>query len=201
MQSEDAGNGDAGFQECSLLPPCRCAPHFRCGKGRGLLEARLMKAFSLLALSVACLSLVLACAPEPTVAPPPASRSTGSNAAIVEYCRKNNGRKVGDGECWSLANEAFKATGKRRPGAETRVWGREVNYKSEGVRPGDVVEFQSALFPGYITGSKHTAIVAEGGKDQIIIAEQNMAGSRKVAFRPINLNSKISGKVTVYRPS
>lgn len=160
-----------------------------------------MKAFSLLLSSVVGLACVPSCAPEPTVAPPPASRSTGSNSEIVEYCRKNNGRKVGDGECWTLANEAFKATGKTRPGSDMRVWGREVNYKSEGVRPGDIVEFQSALFPGYITGSKHTAIVAEGGKDNIIIAEQNMAGSRKVSFRSINLNSKVRGNVAVYRPS
>lgn len=165
-----------------------------------------MKARRFLFLSIVCLSCIPACGPEPVASPPPVSqsggRSSGSNAAIVEFCRKNNGLKVGDGECWTLANEAFKATGKRRPGAATRVWGRVVDYKAEGVRPGDIVEFKSALFPGgYITGSKHTAIVAQGGKDQIIIAEQNMAGSRNVAFRPINLNSKIRGNVTVYRPS
>ncbi len=108
---------------------------------------------------------------------------------------------MGDGECWTLANEAFKATGKSRPGADNRVWGREVDYKSEGVRPGDIIEFRSALFPNYITGGKHTAIVAEGGKGTIIIAEQNMMGSRNVAFRSINLNSRITGKVSVYRPS
>lgn len=165
-----------------------------------------MKTCCILFLSGVCLSCIPACAPQPVASPPPGSqssgRSSGSNAAIVEFCRKNNGRKVGNGECWTLANEAFKATGKSRPGAATRVWGRVVDYKSEGVRPGDIVEFQSALFPGgYITGSKHTAIVAQGGKDQIVIAEQNMAGSRNVAFRPINLNSKIRGDVTVYRPS
>lgn len=166
-----------------------------------------MKSSLLILLSAAPLSLLPSCAPEakpepqPAVSQPSVSRSSGSNSAIVDYCRRNNGRKVGDGECWTLANEAFKATGKRRPGADNRVWGREVDYRSEGVRPGDIVEFQSALFPGYITGSKHTAIVAEGGKGDIVIAEQNMAGSRKVAFRPINLNSKVRGKVTVYRPS
>lgn len=164
-----------------------------------------MKSSLLIFLSAASLPLLPSCAPEPKPQPvasqPSVSRSTGSNAAIVEYCRRNNGRKVGDGECWTLANEAFKATGKRRPGADNRVWGSEVNYKSEGVRPGDIVEFQSALFPGYITGFKHTAIVGEGGTGDIVIAEQNMMGSRNVAFRSINLNSKVRGKVTVYRPS
>ncbi|RYD20391.1 MAG: CHAP domain-containing protein [Verrucomicrobiaceae bacterium] len=165
-----------------------------------------MKSLLPILLSAATLPLLPSCAPaakpepQPAGGQPSASRSAGSNAAIVEYCRRNNGRKVGDGECWTLANEAFKATGKRRPGADNRVWGRVVNYQSEGVRPGDIIEFQSALFPGYITGSKHTAIVAEGGKGDISIAEQNMMGSRKVSFRSINLNSKISGKVTVYRP-
>ena len=157
--------------------------------------------------SAVLLPFLPSCAPEVKTEPPAAasqpaaSRNSGSNTAIVDFCRRNNGRKVGDGECWTLANEAFKATGKRRPGSETRVWGREVDYKAEGVRPGDIIEFQSAQFPNYITGSRHTAIVAQGGKGDIVIADQNSDRGKRVSFRPFNLNAKIRGKVTVYRPS
>lgn len=161
-----------------------------------------MKRFPLLFLSAACLSWIPSCAPEPVVSLPPSSRGSGSNAAIVEFCRLNEGRKVGDGECWTLANEAFKATGKTRPGGASRIWGREVNYKSEGVRPGDIVEFENVLMPdGYRTGTHHTAIVAAGGSGDITIAEQNMAGARGVAFRPMNLKAKLQGRISVYRPS
>lgn len=174
------------------------------GREIDLIESWPMKAFSLPLVLIVCFPLLPACAPEPAVNLPPASRGSGSNSAIVEYCRLNKGRKVGDGECWTLANEAFKAVGKKRPGGDMRVWGREVNYRSEGVREGDIVEFQRAIFTDgdtrYMTGAHHTAVVVEGGTERITVAEQNFMGMRKVSFRYMFLKAPRSGKMRIYRP-
>jgi len=144
---------------------------------------------------------VAACAPPPQMNLP-AAQTTGSTADIVRFCRLNQGRKVGDGQCWALANESFKAAGIKRPTSDLRVWGRVVNPKKESLRPGDVIEYESARFSdGIITGRNHTAIVITGGSaDHFTIAEQNFGGTNKVSFRDVNLNKQLSGKVTVYRP-
>lgn len=120
---------------------------------------------------------------------------------IAAFCLKEKGRKVGNGECWTLADEAFISAGVRRPGSDMRVWGRVVNPAKEPVKPGDVVEFRSARFSdGIITGTAHTAIVVIGGsREKFSIAEQNW-GRKDVRIREMDLTKKVSGDVTIYRP-
>lgn len=144
---------------------------------------------------------VAACAPPPQLNLPSASKS-GSTADIVSFCRLNKGRQVGDGQCWALANEAFKVAGFRRPGSDLRVWGRLVNPETEFLKPGDVIEYESARFSdGIITGRNHTAIVIIGGSaEHFTVAEQNFSGAKKVSFRDVSLNKRIFGRVSVYRP-
>jgi hypothetical protein len=158
-----------------------------------------MRKISLAALLLASFS---SCAPPPAVSLPATVQSSGSAAAVAKFCEINQGRKVGDGECWALANEAFKAAGKKRPGRDLRVWGRVVDPKREEVRAGDIVEFESAIFAdGVRTGPNHTAVVTVGGSDGLLtVAEQNFIGMKRVTTRPMNLNSRLYGRVTVYRP-
>ena len=122
---------------------------------------------------------------------------------IEEFCIANKGRKVGTGECWSLANEAMKAAGKRRPGRDLRVWGRLIDPSKEWIRPGDIIEFESAKFSeGITTGVHHTAVVIEGGTAHSFkVAEQKFCGIKKVTFRNMSLTTLMSGKVKIYRPS
>ena len=122
--------------------------------------------------------------------------------SVAGFCKANAGKKVGDGQCWALANEAFKASGKSRPTRDMRVWGRLVNFLREPVQAGDVVEFQSARFSeGVITGRNHTAVVIAGGRgEKFTIAEQNVSGRKKVSFRDMSLKTLVAGKVMVYRP-
>ncbi|RYD18310.1 MAG: CHAP domain-containing protein [Verrucomicrobiaceae bacterium] len=163
-----------------------------------------MKSLIPFVFSLACVSWLPSCTPSAVVSVPTSGRTTGSNRDLVEYCRVNDGRKVGDGQCWSLANEAFKATGKTRPGGSIRVWGSEVNYKSAGVQPGDILEFESATFVDggrrFTTGPNHTAVVTSGGTGMITVAEQNFMGKKKVVHRQMQLRSPDSGKLRVYRP-
>jgi hypothetical protein len=148
---------------------------------------------------------ISACARKPQLnLPVETSRAgkSGSTADIVKFCRLNKGRMVGNGQCWSLPNEAFKAAGKSRPGSDLRVWGRVVNTAKEPIRSGDIVEFESASFSeGIITGHHHTAVVsADGPFDKFTVAEQNVNGMKVVSFREMSLKTLRSGKVTVYRP-
>lgn len=146
----------------------------------------------------------VSCAPKPEQAPAVFEyRPQSGNPAprIAAYCVSKSGQRVGNGECWTLADAAFKSSGARRPGTDMRVWGRVVDPAKEVIKAGDVVEFRSARFSdGIITGSAHTAVVVKGGNpDKFTIAEQNW-GKKTVRMREMSLNTLVSGKVTVYRP-
>ncbi len=157
-------------------------------------------------LALAFTLVFAACSPEPAFTPD--SRTTRqilhgtTSRKIAAYCVASKGRKVGNGECWTLANEAFKSAGARRPGADLRVWGRKVDPVREGLKQGDVIEFQSARLSdnSYITGSNHTAVVVEGGPiNHFVIAEQNW-GRKTVRLWTMDLTKLSSGKASVYRP-
>jgi hypothetical protein len=117
------------------------------------------------------------------------------------YCKRQLGKQVGNGECWTLADEAFKACNLQRPGGDGRVWGRLLDLKKDKVQAGDIVEFRSAKFSnGFFTGPEHTAVVVKGGRRGIVVAEQNWGGNKTVRENEIDPNSLISGKIMVYRP-
>jgi hypothetical protein len=120
-------------------------------------------------------------------------------------------KQVGNGECWTLADEALKYAGARRPyesGEGSCVFGRKLG-EDELVKPGDIVQMYSAKFfhktgPGSWssaeTGEKHTAIVASVDGDTITVYHQNWNGNRTVSqwsFRP---SDKTAGTVEFYRP-
>ena len=131
-----------------------------------------------------------------------ASSSGGRGKAIVAFCRKNSGRKVGDGQCWALANEAFKATGAQRVKGQTRVWGRQVNLRTESPQPGDILECDGTRFSdGSYTTSKHTAVIMHvHSPSQVRIAEQNFNNSKRIKERDLDISGIRSGRIYVYRP-
>lgn len=120
---------------------------------------------------------------------------------ITKFCKGKLGKQVGNGECWTLADEAFKACGLKRPGADMRVWGKIVDHQKEKLQPGDIVEFRSARFSdGSYTAPEHTAVVVKGGKRGIVVAEQNWGGNKTVHERPMDLGGLVSGTLIIYRP-
>jgi hypothetical protein len=151
---------------------------------------------------IACCFSAMSCAPavQGIVAKTTKPQSGNPGPRIASYCVAQRGRSVGNGECWTLADEAFKSAGARRPGSDMRVWGRVVNPAKESLKPGDVIEFQSAWFTdGTITGSAHTAVVVKGGGwEHATIAEQNW-GKKNVRIREMNLAGLRSGIFKVYR--
>jgi hypothetical protein len=122
---------------------------------------------------------------------------------LVAFCKQNLGKQVGNGECWTLANEAFRSCGLARPGGDSRVWGRLLDLKQEKLAPGDIVEYRNAKFSnGSSTGLAHTSVVVKGGRwGSATIAEQNWSGHKTVREAPFDSRSLIEGEVMVYRPN
>jgi hypothetical protein len=125
--------------------------------------------------------------------------STASMAdKIVAYSRRQSGQKVGDGECFTLANTALTNAGAKGAAAYGSVspdvdyvWGTAVSLAD--VRPGDVVQFRNYRFDREVVTKKpkeivtdddfqerghHTAIVERvEGNGVVTVLEQNVEGS------------------------
>lgn len=121
---------------------------------------------------------------------------------LVAFCKSNLRKQVGNGECWTLADEAFKSCGLKRPEGESRIWGRLLDLKEEKMEAGDIVEYRSARFSdGSHTGPNHTAVVIKGGqRGKATIAEQNWGGNKTVREAAFDVGNLIEGEVMVYRP-
>ncbi len=121
---------------------------------------------------------------------------------LVTFCKSNLKKQVGNGECWTLADEAFKSCGLERPKGESRVWGRLLDLKEENIEAGDIIEYRSAKFSdGSHTGPNHTAVVIKGGqRGKATIAEQNWGGYKRVREATFDADTLIEGEVMVYRP-
>jgi hypothetical protein len=136
---------------------------------------------------------------------PAAASSSSSDArrtAIVAFCRKNSGHKVGNGECWTLANEAFKATGAQRTAGQLRVWGRRLDLRRESPLPGDILECDRTRFAdGSYVPTQHTAVIVGVRAATLVrISEQNFGNSKKVKERDLELSGLRGGNIYIYRP-
>jgi len=122
---------------------------------------------------------------------------------LVSFVKKSKGLRIGNGECWTLADEAFKKAGIKRPGKAIRVWGRLLDWQKESVLPGDILELRSAKFSGGMSsGPEHTAVVIEAGrrKGVMVVYHQNWgAAGKTVSQATFNLENLEEGEAMVYR--
>jgi hypothetical protein len=122
------------------------------------------------------------------------------NRSILTYAEKCLGKKIGNGECWTLAHEAFLRARARM--VDTYVWGRELK-PNEMILPGDIMQFTSARFEGpnwwLVMGEpNHTAVVQKvESKTSYWILEQNPT---PVVSKRIDFQYFKSGSYKVYRP-
>jgi hypothetical protein len=128
------------------------------------------------------------------------------NQQVLAFARQHLGKRVGNGECWTLAADAITAAGGERP--RGYVHGRELR-PGETVLPGDIMQFNSVRLEnrkGWRTMGHphHTAVIqsASGSKTYSLL-HQNFGGGeegKKVQSITINLGELTSGTVTIYRP-
>ncbi len=117
---------------------------------------------------------------------------------IVEFAVQNMGKKIGDGQCWGLANLAYRHAGIRHRGGY--VWGRRIHWQTEGVRPGDIIQFANARYPYAYTDENHTAIILKvAGRSSVKVAHQHWNNIYRVTTTTIPLTYLRSGSQTVYR--
>lgn len=147
------------------------------------------------------------------------------NQKVLQYARDNLGKKIGDGECATLAAEALRTAGAKRmttsPAGEY-IWGELVRTVTPrenvtgAVQPGDLLQFRDAVVTGRVgrntitwTYSHHTAIVAEVKKDGAVveILHQNTGFARggdeerrKVQRNSLDFTGLKRGWVKIYRP-
>jgi len=127
---------------------------------------------------------------------------------IVAYVSRLQGRQVGDGECFDLADAALTANGARSAAAygaispdADYVWGRPVSLAQ--LQPGDILQFRNfhivkrmtttvRMPGGQLSRSEseeeeerdhHTAIVERSFGDSVSIFEQNVEPAGRVVQR------------------
>lgn len=120
---------------------------------------------------------------------------------ILEFCKKNMGKKVDRGECWDLAAGALNSAG--ADWSNPFNFGDKVNYKKEELKPADILQFTNVKI-AYKNGSasypQHTAIVYKANKNFVTVFHQNYNRKRFVDTITLNLNDVKSGTIDAYRP-
>ncbi len=140
-----------------------------------------------------------------------------ANAAVVRFCEDHLGKKVGDGQCAALVDQALRAAdahslGDAGPGPDR---GTQVERPDDAL-PGDIVRFRDVTVltrtPNGVkivrTFPDHAAVVAGNrGAGRFDLYEQNVAApggnsarQGKTRRLALDLRGMIRGEVKFFRP-
>ncbi|MFN0195389.1 MAG: hypothetical protein ACKVT0_01485 [Planctomycetaceae bacterium] len=174
-------------------------------------------------------SIVLLFALLPHDVPRPDAGEATLNEQVLAFSQKNIGKKIGNGQCAGLAQEALEAAGakqffdyKEHPGAGDYVWGKLVyvveakegvptEEKTEGfeLEPGDIIQLRNATFVGNrgnrpyrMTAPHHTAVLLAVNKEgtKWNVIQQNQNGKHQVSKGIYEITDLKEGWLRVYRP-
>jgi hypothetical protein len=118
---------------------------------------------------------------------------------IVSFAKSNMGKVVGNGECWTLANEAVTVSGAEPP--ISRNFGQKIPWRE--ALPGDIIQFRECTFTTPNGGTvkaglpDHTAIITGVKGDVIEVIEQN---PKPVSVGSYPVGGLVKGTFDVYRP-
>lgn len=143
------------------------------------------------------------------------AKAPALNRAVLRFAKEQLGKKVGDGECTSLAFAALRdAKAKARPMSEgAPVWGERILVFKPGegstdkVLPGDILQFKDARFEGksyFQIAPFHTAVVTKVERDRLYVLHQNWGPKdreRPVIGSVFFMGDLRQGSVRVERPS
>jgi hypothetical protein len=148
-----------------------------------------------------------------SAAPVPVQQSTSPYAnKILQYAQAEIGKKLGRGECTDLVVAALAFAG-ARPGDTSSpigayIWGRKINFPTESVQPGDIIQlvnvklsFNSGGSSGYWeTTTQHSAIIETASGLLLHVIGQNAPPGTPVSRQDINLNWHLDrGSYAIYR--
>lgn len=120
---------------------------------------------------------------------------------VVEFSKKNFGKKVDRGECWDLAAKALDYANAKWEAPND--FGLKIDIKKENVKPGDIMQFENVKFKGKFYSSSfphHTAVAYKVKDNDILIFHQNYNNKKKVDTLTLHMNDLASGKIDFYRP-
>jgi hypothetical protein len=127
------------------------------------------------------------------------------NRAVLAFAQAHLGQKMGNGQCWTLADQALLAAGGQRPGQDgygLYQFGRPLQ-SGEAMLPGDIMQFFNARFAepgGTYEMPLHTAIIQKVQGTTVTLLNQNVNGRQVVIPTTLDLAGKTQGTVTTYRP-
>ncbi|EKD11812.1 GMP synthase [Drepanopeziza brunnea f. sp. 'multigermtubi' MB_m1] len=149
--------------------------------------------------------------------------------SIAAWCESKMGQQVGNGECWTLANEALKAVAQQctSRGQEPCTASQElvhghilytyrpaISLKPEpaggilaaGVARGDIIQILSARFESpngsfQVAGQPdHTAVITGVEPNGVLrVVQQNTGGVKRVVTGNYNMSELTTGEVRIFR--
>lgn len=129
---------------------------------------------------------------------------------VVNFCIVNWGKKVGNGECWTLAEQGVSSIPGCLPSQGLihghPIYSSKTSTAYEAIRPGDIVQFRSAKFQSRTATSwagmpDHTSVILEQLLDgRLKVAEQNVGGKKVVMEGVYKLSDLVEGDVNIFRP-
>jgi hypothetical protein len=159
------------------------------------------------------------------VAAAPVAASSTIGQKMVAFLEKQQGKRLGGGECAHLATEALRVSGAKfihSSPTDDYIWSSQMVTKVTGgkppvysnpsakIQPGDIIQYTNAKFSDGKTATHHTSVVASVDSKGRVTAvyEQNVGklvkGSssqvRYVVKQALDLSKLISGYVKIYRP-
>ncbi len=127
------------------------------------------------------------------------------NKKVLQFAEQKLGKKVGNGQCWTLADEALRSADAKRPGRQgygAYQFGKQLG-KKEKLLPGDVLQMYNVLlrYPkSFQQFPLHTAIVSKVEGTKIEVLNQNVGADMTVKRTRFDLRALKRGKIIGFRP-
>lgn len=125
------------------------------------------------------------------------------NQDILDYCEHQMKKKVGNGECWTLAKEALNHA--KADWTSPTNYGDIIDLNITTILPGDIIQFENVRVEradGYwFEFPHHTAVVQEVlSEGKLVMLHQNFSGVKKVDKFELDLKDVVKGELAFYRP-
>jgi hypothetical protein len=122
---------------------------------------------------------------------------------IVAYPRSHYGERVGDGQCFALADRALRSAGARSAADFGRisddadyVWGTSVALAD--VRPGDIVQLRDYQYHWRIDGADGAFREEEGGRPHHTVVVERVEANGALTVLEQNVHGSAVGRKRLY---